>query len=144
MASVEDLPCLNRTPAAILAGIATATALAARQPRWSREQGRAALRRIGERAEQSKLGAFDWAEWKSYRGAGRPRALSTVQRRLPGFYSDETTDSIRRLFDTVGEEGAVVPALWRLKIANSLTLERGRAFRKFYRDTFRSPTLSRR
>jgi prevent-host-death family protein len=38
----------------------------------SREQARAAIRRIRERAEQSKLGAFDWSEWKSYRDQGRP------------------------------------------------------------------------
>jgi predicted nucleic acid-binding protein len=41
---------------------------------------------------------------------------------LAWIYSDETTDPIRRLFDAVGEEGAVVPALWRLEIANSLTV----------------------
>jgi prevent-host-death family protein len=37
----------------------------------SREEARAALRRIRERAEQRKLGRFDWAEWKSYRNEGR-------------------------------------------------------------------------
>jgi hypothetical protein len=37
-----------------------------------REQARAAIRRIRERAEQTKLGAFDWSEWKSYRDEGRP------------------------------------------------------------------------
>ena len=37
----------------------------------SREEARAALRRIRERAEQRKLGRFDWAEWKSYRDDGR-------------------------------------------------------------------------
>jgi prevent-host-death family protein len=42
------------------------------KPIHSREQARAAIRRIRERAEQSKLGAFDWAEWKSYRDEGRP------------------------------------------------------------------------
>jgi hypothetical protein len=41
---------------------------------------------------------------------------------LAWIYSDETTNSIRRLFDAVGEEGAVVPTLWRLEIANSLTV----------------------
>jgi predicted nucleic acid-binding protein len=41
---------------------------------------------------------------------------------LAWIYGDETTDPIRRLFDAVGEEGAVVPALWRLEIANSLTV----------------------
>jgi prevent-host-death family protein len=38
----------------------------------SREQARAAIRRIRERAERSKLGAFDWTEWKSCRDQGRP------------------------------------------------------------------------
>ena len=38
----------------------------------SREDARAALRRIRERAEQHKLGPFDWSEWKSYRDEGRP------------------------------------------------------------------------
>jgi prevent-host-death family protein len=42
------------------------------RPVHSREQARAAIRRIRERAEQSKLGAFDWSEWKSYRDEGRP------------------------------------------------------------------------
>jgi prevent-host-death family protein len=42
------------------------------RPIHSREQARAAIRRIRERAEQSKLGVFDWWEWKSYRDAGRP------------------------------------------------------------------------
>ena len=37
----------------------------------SREEARAALQRIRERAEQRKLGRFDWAEWKSYRDEGR-------------------------------------------------------------------------
>jgi len=38
----------------------------------SREEARAAIRRIRERAERCKLGRFDWAEWKSYRDTGRP------------------------------------------------------------------------
>ena len=41
---------------------------------------------------------------------------------LAWIYSDETTDPIRRLFDAVADDGAVVPALWRLEIANSLTV----------------------
>lgn len=35
---------------------------------------------------------------------------------------DEVTEAARRLFDAVAEEGALVPALWRLEIANSLTV----------------------
>jgi prevent-host-death family protein len=38
----------------------------------NREEARAAVRRLRERAEQLKLGPFDWSEWKSYRGEGRP------------------------------------------------------------------------
>jgi predicted nucleic acid-binding protein len=54
---------------------------------------------------------------------------------LAWIYSDETTDPIRRLFDAVGDEGAVVPALWRLEIANSLTVavRRGRIEASFRR-----------
>ena len=35
-----------------------------------REEGRAALRRIRARAEQAKLGRFNWGEWKSCRDEG--------------------------------------------------------------------------
>jgi predicted nucleic acid-binding protein len=41
---------------------------------------------------------------------------------LAWIYSDETTDSIRALFDQVVDEGAIVPAPWRLEVANSLTV----------------------
>jgi prevent-host-death family protein len=37
----------------------------------NREAARAALDRIRSRAEQSRLGSFDWSEWKSYRDEGR-------------------------------------------------------------------------
>jgi len=33
---------------------------------------------------------------------------------------DETTDAVRRVFDIVARDGAWVPALWRLEVANSL------------------------
>jgi predicted nucleic acid-binding protein len=54
---------------------------------------------------------------------------------LAWIYSDETTNSIRLLFEAVGENGAVVPALWRLEIANSLTVavRRGRIDANFRR-----------
>lgn len=42
------------------------------RPTRSREQARAALRRMRERAESQKLGQFDWREWKAYRDEGRP------------------------------------------------------------------------
>jgi predicted nucleic acid-binding protein len=41
---------------------------------------------------------------------------------LAWIYNDEATDAIRRVFDAVAEQGAFVPALWRLEIANSLTV----------------------
>jgi predicted nucleic acid-binding protein len=46
---------------------------------------------------------------------------------LAWIYSDET-EPIRRVFHVVADDGAVVPTLWRLEIANSLTLamRRGR------------------
>jgi len=42
------------------------------RPFRSREQARAAIQRIRDRAEQLKLGPFNWLEWKSYRDEGRP------------------------------------------------------------------------
>ena len=42
------------------------------KPAFDRDQARAAIRRIRERAEKLKLGPFDLAEWKSYRDKGRP------------------------------------------------------------------------
>jgi predicted nucleic acid-binding protein len=54
---------------------------------------------------------------------------------LAWIYSDETTDAIKALFDQVADEGAVVPALWRLEVANSLTMaaRRGRVDMEFRR-----------
>jgi len=37
----------------------------------NRDQARAALRRIRDRAERQKLGPFEWLEWKAYRDEGR-------------------------------------------------------------------------
>ena len=37
-----------------------------------RDEARAAVQRIRERAEQLKLGRFDWSEWKAFRDEGRP------------------------------------------------------------------------
>jgi hypothetical protein len=42
----------------------------ARLPDPQPGETRAALRRTRESAEQSKLGRFDWTEWKSYRDEG--------------------------------------------------------------------------
>ena len=54
---------------------------------------------------------------------------------LAWIYGDETTKPIRRLFDVVADEGAFVPALWRLEVANSLTIavRRGRIDADFRR-----------
>ena len=41
---------------------------------------------------------------------------------LAWIYMDETTAPIREVFDRVVEEGAVVPSLWRLEVANGLTV----------------------
>ena len=50
---------------------------------------------------------------------------------LAWIYGDETTEPIRRLFDLVADEGAVVPALWRLEVANSLTVAVRRGSHRF-------------
>jgi prevent-host-death family protein len=42
------------------------------RPVVSRDEARAAVARIRVRAEQQKLGRFDWDEWKAYRDEGRP------------------------------------------------------------------------
>ena len=39
---------------------------------FNRAAARDAVRRIRERAEQIKLGPFDWSEWKAMRDEGRP------------------------------------------------------------------------
>jgi len=41
---------------------------------------------------------------------------------LAWIFGDETTEAIRQVFDAVADNGAVVPALWRLEVANSLTM----------------------
>ena len=47
---------------------------------------------------------------------------------LAWVYATETTEAIRHVFDLVGENGAWVPALWRLEVANILEMgvRRGR------------------
>lgn len=58
---------------------------------------------------------------------------------LAWIYADETTEEIRRIFVIVAENGAFVPALWRLEVANSLTV----AARRHRIDTeFRDAALS--
>ncbi|MBV8452545.1 MAG: hypothetical protein JOZ29_09770 [Deltaproteobacteria bacterium] len=41
------------------------------RPGFGREQARAAVRRIHERAQQCKFGRFNWFEWKDFRDEGR-------------------------------------------------------------------------
>ena len=41
---------------------------------------------------------------------------------LAWIYGDETTAAIRGVSDAIADSGAVVPALWRLEVANSLTV----------------------
>lgn len=41
---------------------------------------------------------------------------------LAWIFGDETTEAIRLVFDDVAENGALVPAFWRLEVANSLTM----------------------
>jgi predicted nucleic acid-binding protein len=41
---------------------------------------------------------------------------------LAWLMEDETTDASRRLFDIIARDGALVPALWRLEVANSLQM----------------------
>ena len=52
---------------------------------------------------------------------------------LAWLYSDEITEPIRRIFEAVAEHGAVAPTLWRVEIANSLTVavRRGRIDKEF-------------
>ena len=41
---------------------------------------------------------------------------------LAWIYSDETTEAVRQLFNSVADTGALVPALWRLEVVNSLAV----------------------
>jgi predicted nucleic acid-binding protein len=62
---------------------------------------------------------------------------------LAWVYGDETTRSIRELFDAIADSGAVVPALWRLEVANSLTVavRRGRINAEFRQAALTDLTL---
>jgi predicted nucleic acid-binding protein len=58
---------------------------------------------------------------------------------LAWVYSDETSEALRRVFDLVTNDGAWVPALWRLEVANVLEM----GVRKGRNDaTFRDATLA--
>jgi predicted nucleic acid-binding protein len=58
---------------------------------------------------------------------------------LAWVYGDETTEAIRAVFEAVVNRGALVPALWRLEVAN--VLEMG-VRRKRHDAAFRDATLS--
>jgi predicted nucleic acid-binding protein len=47
---------------------------------------------------------------------------------LAWIYSDETTEAIRQVFDQLSQDGAWVPAIWRLEVAGILQMgmRRGR------------------
>jgi predicted nucleic acid-binding protein len=62
---------------------------------------------------------------------------------LAWIYSDEVAEGVRELFDTVADTGAFVPALWRLEVANSLTVavRRGRIDAEFRRAALDDLTL---
>lgn len=52
---------------------------------------------------------------------------------LAWIYSEETTDSITRIFELLRKQGAWVPGLWRLEVANVLQMgvRRGRTDASF-------------
>jgi predicted nucleic acid-binding protein len=54
---------------------------------------------------------------------------------LAWIFGGETTPALARVFDEIAERGAVVPSLWRLEIANCLTVgrRRGRIDEEFRR-----------
>jgi predicted nucleic acid-binding protein len=54
-------------------------------------------------------------------------------------HGDETTKAVEAVFDTVASQGAWVPALWRLEVAN--VLEMG-VRRNRHDDAFRDATLA--
>ena len=58
---------------------------------------------------------------------------------LAWVYSDETTATVREVFQTVGKAGAWVPAIWRLEVAN--VLEMG-VRRKRHSGDFSNETLA--
>lgn len=58
---------------------------------------------------------------------------------LSWYFEDERTPAADRLLDRVAEEGAVVPTLWRLEIANGL---RHAIRRKRIDPTFRNKAIS--
>jgi predicted nucleic acid-binding protein len=58
---------------------------------------------------------------------------------LAWVYGDETTEAVRHVFDLLGQNGAWVPGLWKLEVANILEMgvRRGR-----HDGAFRDATLA--
>lgn len=52
---------------------------------------------------------------------------------LAGIWDDETTDAVRHVYELVRDNGAWVPSLWRLEVANALEMgvRRGRHSAEF-------------
>lgn len=52
---------------------------------------------------------------------------------LARLWEDETTDPVREVFELVRDQGAWVPSLWKLEVANSLQMDvrRGRHIAEF-------------
>lgn len=62
---------------------------------------------------------------------------------LAWLYPDETTDAIRTVFELIHAEGCHVPTLWRLEVANGLTMavRRRRITAGFRADALRALAL---
>lgn len=58
---------------------------------------------------------------------------------LAWIYLDETTEAVRHVFEAIRENGAWVPGIWRLEVAN--VLEMG-VMRKRHNADFRDATLA--
>lgn len=58
---------------------------------------------------------------------------------LAWVYSDETTPAVRQVFDLLSRDGAWVPGLWRLEVANVLEMN---VRRKRHNADFRDVTLA--
>jgi prevent-host-death family protein len=73
------------------------------KPAFNRDEARAAIRRIRERAENLKLGPFEWTDGNV---TGTKPAASLVldsSAALAWIYAEETTDAVPRIFEIVAE-----------------------------------------
>jgi hypothetical protein len=81
----------------------------------------AAAKRIRSRAKALESGAFDWREWKAYRDEGRPLPWYWMGRsHYPGSIATNRLLQHNRFWIASWLDGAWVPSLWRLEVANSL------------------------